>query len=90
MECHILKKHGAEKDVKCDECNFSCAGLMTLRKHNNTKHPHAVNPMNEARNESLQKSNNKNNYKLVDSGTPQCKSPVVCELIGCCRCKYQG
>ena len=59
LECHMLKKHEAENDLECDECNFSCAGLMTLRKHGNTKHPHAVNQMNEAINESLQKSDNK-------------------------------
>ena len=29
-------------------------------------------------------------YKPVDSGTQQCESPVVCELIGCYWCKYQG
>ena len=90
LECHILKNHETENDLKCDECNFSCAGLMTLRKHGNTKHPHAVNPMNEARNEGFQKSDNKNNYKPVDSGSQQCESPVVCQLIGCCWCKYQG
>ena len=92
LECHMLKKHEAENNIKCDECNFSCASLMTLRKHGNTKHPPNVNPMNEARKESLQQSDNKNknNYKPVDSGTLQCESPVVCELIGCCWCKYQG
>ena len=89
-DSRILKKYEADNHFKCDKCNFSSAGLVTLRKHVNTKHPHAVNPMNEARNESLQKYDNKNYYKPVDSGTLQCESPVMCELIGCCWCKYQG
>ena len=46
-ESHMLKK-----DLKC------CAGLITLRKHFNTKHPHTViqsetSPANKARKESL-------------------------------------
>ena len=67
LEYHMLKNHEAENYLKCDECNFSCAGLITLRKHGNTRHFHAVNPMYEAINKSLQNSNNKNNYKPVDS-----------------------
>ena len=90
LESHLLKRHESENDFKCDECDFMCAGLVTLRKHSNMKHPKALNnsetaPTVEARKESLKKSDNK--FEVSD--TPQCETPVVCELIGCCWCKYQ-
>ena len=85
-----------KKDFKCDECNFSCEGLITLRKHVNTKHPRTVTqsetgPVNKARNESFKKYDNKveDNSKPEYSETLQCETPVVCEFIGCCWCKYQ-
>ena len=89
LESHLLKNHDAEKDFKCDEWDFICAGLMTLRKHGNMKHPKATNksktgPINKARKETLKKSDN----KCKVSATPQCETPVVCELIGCCWCEY--
>ena len=96
LDCHMLKKHKAENDFKCDICNFSCSGLVTLRNHVITKPPHGVNQretgsMNEAIKESLKKCDNKyeDDYKHKDSETPKCETPVVCELIGCCWCKYQ-
>ena len=92
----MLKKHKAENYLKCDNCNFSCAGLVTLRKHINTNHPHAesqskTGETNEARKQSLKKSDKKYEmgYKPKVTETLQCETPVVCELIGCCWCKYQ-
>ena len=43
LDSHMLKKHEEENDFKWDECGFSCACLVTLRKHVNSKHPHPVN-----------------------------------------------
>ena len=67
-----------------------CAGLMTLRKQGIINHPKAANnsetgPIDEARKESLKEADN----KCEVSETPQCETPVVFELIGCCWCKYQ-
>ena len=63
----------------------------------NTKHPQngkqrETGPtQNEAMNESLKKNNkeNEDNYKPDDGESPECETPVVCDLIGCCWCKYE-
>ena len=92
----MLKKHKEENVLKCVNCNFSCAGLVTVRKHTNTNHPHTerqskTGQTNEARKQSLMKSDKKyeDGYKPKVTETLQCETPVVCELIGCCWCKYQ-
>ena len=96
LNSHMLKKHKEENVLKCDNCDLSCAGLVTPRKHTNTNHPHAesqskTGPTNEARKQSLMKSDKKceDDYKPKVTETLQCETPVVCELIGCCWCKYQ-
>ena len=35
-------------------------------------------------------NHDKKEVKKSDIKVQQCESPVVCELIGCCWCKYQG
>ena len=97
LNSHMQKKHDAENDFKCDECGFRCEGLVTLRKHVNTKHPQngkqrETGPtQNEAMNESLKKNDKENEdiYKPDDGESPECETPVVCDLIGCCWCKYE-
>ena len=104
LECHMLKKHEAENDLKCDEdfikcdhCSYKCKKSIDIRKHMNSKHrEYTCNYCNEkfkSENE-LQKHESENHdkkeVKKSDIKVQQCESPVVCELIGCCWCKYQG
>ena len=45
LECHMLKKHEAQNDPKCDEdfikcdhCSYKCKKYIDIRKHMNSKH----------------------------------------------------
>ena len=71
--------------------------LLDLKKHRNLKHEesHCTHCKEKFRStEELSKHEVNNHGKkkdeVNDTKPEQCETPVGCELIGCCWCKYQS
>ena len=86
-----------ENFQQCDQCDYRCKKLIFLKKHTNSKHKEQICKLCKEKFSSsaelvkheADKHGNKPN-KIPEKLFQQCETPVVCELIGCCWCKYQA
>ena len=86
-----------EKCLPCNQCDFKCLRLIDLNKPRNSKQKesHCKQCEEQFRStEELSKpeanSHGKKKNKIDNTKPQQCETPVECELIGCCWCKYQS
>ena len=78
----------AEKVLKGDQCDFKCDNLTAWNKYINSQHKeHKCKKCKQTFTSTIGLLNHeadKHGIKIQE-----CETPVVCELIGCCWCKYQ-